>query len=71
MRTSRGAWSFVARAVDPHAGAARSRGAVTAIRSRGRSGGRPVGGVLSTTGIGPTPWDRFAVMWMMAKRRRH
>jgi len=45
--------------------------AVTAIRSRGRSGGRPVGGVLSTTGIGPTPWDRFAVMWMMAKRRRH
>jgi hypothetical protein len=26
MRTSRGAWSFVARAVDPHAGAALSRG---------------------------------------------
>lgn len=41
------------------------------IRSRGRSGRRPVGGVLSATGIGPTPWDRFAVMWMMAKRRRH
>jgi len=50
----------------PAAGAA-----VTAIRSRGRSGRRPVGGVLSATGIGPTPWDRFAVMWMMAKRRRH
>ncbi len=40
----------------------------TATRSQGRCGRRPVGGVLSATGIGPTPLGRFAVIGTMAQR---